>query len=153
MVITMRGVINRLNEPDFAVSTKTDFEELQASILLLNIAVDDGSFVAMGDLDDEKKFNAEVDELATRLREMWRKINDSGMKLDRTQAKSVIEWVQQRMSHSVRTRRKVKKSVFDTAAQKDDPFLPQQQSYMRNFLGKPVGGKTGGNSSPVEGGS
>ena len=150
-MVTLRSIINCLNRPDFSVTTDTSFDELRASISLLNIVVDDGSFVATGDLEDEKKFNAEVDELATRMREIWRKINDAGMKLDRTKAKSVIEWVQQRISYSVRTREKKKKDIFDTGIRRDDPFLPQQQSYMRNFLGKPVGKKKTGNSSPSAG--
>ena len=123
--------------------------ELRASIILLNMAVDDGSFVATSDPEDEKAFNADVDALARRLREIWRRINDSGMKLDRTKAKSVIEWVQQRMSHSVRTRKQMKKSIFDTVHRDDDdPSLPRQQNYMRTFLGKPVGVKGGSSALP-----
>jgi hypothetical protein len=148
-VITIRGIVNRLDGEDFAVTAKTDFVELRASILLLNMAVDDGSFVATSDPEDEKAFNADVDALATRLGEIWRRINDSGMKLDRTKAKSVIEWVQQRMSHSVRTRKQLKKSIFDTVNRDDDdPSLPQQQNYMRTFLGKPVGVKGGSSALP-----
>ncbi|KAF7553031.1 hypothetical protein G7046_g7218 [Stylonectria norvegica] len=135
--VTLRGIIDCLAEDDFAVGPRTDFAELRASIILLDIAVDDGSFVASGSPDDEKKFNEEVDELAVRLRHVWRKINDSGMKLARTEAKSVIEWVQQRLSHSVRTRRKAKKSVFDIPGQ-DDPSLPRQQNFMKTFLKKPT---------------
>jgi len=98
---------------------------------------DDGAFGPTGDAEDEKRFNAEVDELATRLREIWRKINDAGLKLTRTEAKGVLDWVQQRLSYSVRTRRKVKKSVFDIPDTGQDPFLPRQQDYMKNFLKKP----------------
>lgn len=135
-VITIRGMIDSLDGGAFAVGPKTDFAELRAGILLLDMAVDDGSFAATGDADDEKKFNEEIDELALKLREIWRKINDSGMKLARTEAKSVIEWVQQRLSHSVRTRRKARKSVFDIPGQREDPFLPRQQDYMSKFLKK-----------------
>ena len=134
--MTIRGVIDRLGADDFDITRETDFDELRASILLLNISVDDGSFVATEDPDAEKQFNADIDDLATKLREVWRKINDSGMKLARTEAKSVIEWVQQRVAHSVRTRKKIKKSVFDTVASQEDRSLPQQQNYMRSFLGK-----------------
>ncbi|KAF4124641.1 hypothetical protein GMORB2_5307 [Geosmithia morbida] len=146
-VVSVRRVIDRLAIGDvFAVTSKTDFDELRAGILLLNMAVDDGSLEAASatadgrwDPDDERRFNAEVDELATMLREIWRKINDAGMKLSRTEAKSVIEWVQQRISHSVRTRKKVRKSVFDSVSRPErDPFLPRQQNYMRKFLDRPV---------------
>ncbi|GKT99882.1 unnamed protein product [Fusarium langsethiae] len=134
--VTIRGITERLGQNDFVVGPKTDFAELQANILLLNITVDDGSFAPSDDLEYEKQFNSDIDELAVRLREIWRKINDAGMKLTRTEAKSVIEWVQQRLAHSVRTRRKAKKSIFDIPGQKQDLFLPQQQNYMKNFLRK-----------------
>ncbi|KAF4994417.1 hypothetical protein FGRMN_5836 [Fusarium graminum] len=134
--VTIRGIIERLDHDDFFVGPRTDFTELQANILLLNVAVDDGSFTPSDDPEKEKQFNSDIDELATRLREIWRKINDAGMKLARTEAKSVIEWVQQRLAHSVRTRRKAKKSIFDLPGQREDPFLPKQQDYMKSFLGK-----------------
>ncbi|KAJ4254331.1 hypothetical protein NW762_009923 [Fusarium torreyae] len=134
--VSIRGIIELLDNDDFFVGPKTDFAELQANIMLLNIAVDDGSFTPSDGSEKEKQFNNDIDELAVRLREIWRKINDAGMKLARTEAKSVIEWVQQRLAHSVRTRRKAKKSIFDLPGQKEDPFLPKQQDYMKNFLGK-----------------
>ncbi|RSL47939.1 hypothetical protein CEP53_009739 [Fusarium sp. AF-6] len=136
--VSIRSIIDRLEEDDFSVGPKTDFAELQANIILLNIAVDDGSFASADDPDAVKEFNSEIDELTVQLRGIWRKINDAGMKLARTEAKSVIEWVQQRIAHSVRTRRKAKKSVFDLPDQREDPFLPQQQNYMKNFLRKPT---------------
>ncbi|CAF3496888.1 hypothetical protein SNK03_004895 [Fusarium graminearum] len=134
--VTIRGIIKRLDRSDFFVGPKTDFAELQANIILLNIAVDDGSFAPSDDPEHEKQFNKDIDELAVRLREIWRKINDSGMKLARTEAKSVIEWVEQRLAHSVRTRRKAKKSIFDLPGQNQDLCLPEQQNYMKNFLRK-----------------
>jgi hypothetical protein len=152
----MRDLINRLNSSEFTIHPKTDFLNLQSNILLLDAAVDDGSFWSAGADDSdiarmsaeaEKAFNEEVDELADRLRAIWRKINDAGLKLARTEAKGVIEWVQQRLAHLVRTRKKLKKSVFDLdtgsgrsgAARnrpENDPFLPKQQDYMKRFLQK-----------------
>jgi hypothetical protein len=41
--VTTRGIIERLGQDDFVIGPKTDFAELQANILLLNITVDDGS--------------------------------------------------------------------------------------------------------------
>ena len=133
-VVTLRGVIDRLNQQDFSVGPHTDFAELKAGIILLDMVIDDGSIAPTTELDDEKQFNADVDELAQKLRNIWRKINDSGMKLARTETKSVIEWVQQRLSHTVRTKRKPKKNVFDVPGPREDHSLPQQQDYMKNFL-------------------
>jgi hypothetical protein len=136
-VVTMRGAIKRLDKDDFSIGPNTDFTELKAVIILLDIAIDDGSFAPTGDLEGERRFNSEVDELALKLRGIWRKINDSGMRLARTEAKSVIEWVQQRLSHAVRTKKKPKKNVFDLPGQRDDLNLPQQQDFLQKFLRKP----------------
>jgi len=159
---TMRDLIDRLHSSDFTIHYKTDFLDLQSNILLLDAAVDDGSFSATTNEDGssrmslpaEQAFNDEVDELSDRLRAIWRKINDSGLKLARTEAKGVIEWVQQRLAYLVRTRKKLRKSVFDLdagkgrsgatrAAQENDPFLLRQQDYMKNFLQKQKESKKG----------
>ncbi|KAG5919628.1 hypothetical protein E4U42_006453 [Claviceps africana] len=133
--VTLRAIIDRLDSDIFAIRPNTDFAELRANILLLDIAVDDGSVIHFDDRDDETRFNDEVDELAGRLREIWRRTNDAGMRLARTEAKSVVEWVQQRLLHSVRTRRKARKSIFDAPGhQQEDPFLPRQRDYMHKFL-------------------
>lgn len=137
-VVTLRGIIDILNTDSFTITPKTDFSNLRASIILLDIAIDDGSVVKFNNVQDEKKFNEEVDELAGMLQEIWRKTNDSGMKLARTEAKSVVEWVQKRLSHSVRTRRNARKSVFDLPEFSEDPFLPRQRDYMKKFLQKPA---------------
>jgi hypothetical protein len=40
------------------------------------------------------------------------------------------------LTHTVRTKRRLKKSVFDITGSKDDHALPQQQDYMKRFLKK-----------------
>ncbi|KAH7175457.1 hypothetical protein EDB81DRAFT_769936 [Dactylonectria macrodidyma] len=135
-VVTIPGIITRLAEDDFNVGPETDFANLQAGIILVNIAVDDGSFIKSDDSEAEKQFNADIDELTVRLRQIWKMINDAGMKLARTEAKSVIDWVQQRLTHTVRTRRKAKENFYNVLGEKRDPNLPKQQNYMKNFLRK-----------------
>ncbi|KAH6894064.1 hypothetical protein B0T10DRAFT_456316 [Thelonectria olida] len=133
--VTVQKLIDRLDQDDFALSQDTDFTELQASILFLNTALDDGHFVKTDDPNDEKQFNEDIDELVRRLREIWKEINDSGMKLSRTELKSTIDWVRQRLMYSVRTKKKAKSSIFDTHT-KEDKSLPKQREYMTNFLRK-----------------
>lgn len=135
--MTLRRLVDRLDQDDFVINAKTDFDELRARIIILDMIIDDGSFVPSGDVDEEKNFNVDVDELASKLRGFWTKINDSGLKLSRAQTKSVVEWVQQRISLSVRTRQKVRKDIYDIVLG-DDPFLPRQQTLMKEFLGKKV---------------
>ncbi|PHH88847.1 hypothetical protein CDD83_6973 [Cordyceps sp. RAO-2017] len=135
--LAIQDLVQVLDGDDFAINPQTDFAELRSSILLLDMAVDDGFVAAFDDRREEDRFNEQVDRLALKLGDIWRKINDSGMKLARTEAKSVAEWVQQRLSHAVRTRKKAKKSVFDLSSQEEDPArLQQQQKYMSNFLRK-----------------
>lgn len=114
-------------------------------IIILDMAVDDGSPPEPGSSpEDEERFNQDIDRLAARLREIWRKINDAGMKITRTEAKSVVEWVQQRLSNTVRTRRKAKKSIFDLPGHEDrSADLPKQQEYMAKFFQKIPKPRTG----------
>ncbi|KAG5971629.1 hypothetical protein E4U55_001158 [Claviceps digitariae] len=133
--VTLLAIIDCLDSDIFAIRPTTDFAELRANIILLDMAVDDGSVIHFDHRDDENKFNDEIDELTGRLRGIWRKTNDAGMRLARTEAKSVVELVQQRLLHSVRTRKKAKKSIFDLPGyQQEDPCLPRQREYMHKFL-------------------
>jgi tRNA G10 N-methylase Trm11 len=125
-----------LKEPDLAVTRKTDFEELKAKIIFLDIAIASGSFSPFENAENEKIFNEQVDELAAILAALTRKINDSGMKLSRAEAKSVIEWIQKRISLSVRTKRQRKADIFQTLDRAEDHSIPQQRAYMQNFLKK-----------------
>ncbi|KAM3454251.1 hypothetical protein MY3296_003136 [Beauveria thailandica] len=134
--VTLQAVIDRLATPAFQVGPRTEFAELRAAILILNIAVDDGSVLVFGpdDADAEDRFNARVDELAARLNDIWRRTNDTGMKLARTETKSVVEWVQKRVTHTVRTRRKQARSIFDLPGQETRRDLPRQQEFMKSFF-------------------
>lgn len=135
---TLRNFIDRLGEKDFSITTTTSFLELQSNIMLLDMAIDDGFYTPSDDKQEEKAYNADVDELTDALRGIWRNINDTGLKLARTDTKGVIEWVQHRLAHSLRTRRKAKKSIFDVGRHLTDvdPFMPKQQDYMKKFLNK-----------------
>lgn len=136
-IITVEKLTSRLNEDEnvFSIRPDTNFGELKASVLLLDIALDDGSLGGHpSSIANEKDFNDDVDELADALRGVWRDINDTGMKLARTEAKGVIDWVEKRLSHSVRTRRKAKRDIYKVTEQKEDLFLPKQQDFMSQFL-------------------
>ncbi|VUC32326.1 unnamed protein product [Clonostachys rosea] len=135
-IVTVERCINRLKEPDLSVTRKTDFEELKAKIIFLDIAIASGSFSPFENAENEKIFNEQVDELAGILAALTRKINDSGMKLSRAEAKSVIEWIQKRISLSIRTKRQRKADIFQTLDRAEDPSIPQQRAYMQNFLKK-----------------
>lgn len=140
--LTLPAILERLARPDFQVTPSTEFAELRAAILILDMAVDDGSVLADGfpDADAEDAFNGHVDALAAKLNEIWRRTNDTGMKLARTEAKSVVEWVQKRVTHTVRTRRKRAPSIFDVPGQEarrqKKDVVPRQQEFMKSFFRK-----------------
>lgn len=134
----MALILERLKERDFDIVPTTDFVELRALILLLDIALDDGNVLPFENSDVERQFNSTVDKVTACLQDMWKRINDSGMKLSRTEAKSVLEWVQKRLAMAVRTRREAKRSILDIPEQKRERPSLKQQTFMQNFLKKPA---------------
>ncbi|PHH69474.1 hypothetical protein CDD82_7741 [Ophiocordyceps australis] len=135
--VTIGSISRLLDSSEFVINPQTNFTELKSSIQLLDMALDDGYSESFESQSDEVQFNETIDELAAKLGNIWRNINDSGMKLARTEAKSVVECVQQRLVNSVRTRRKPKKSIFDVPGQDEDPLMKQkQQENINMFLQK-----------------
>jgi hypothetical protein len=133
--VTIRAFTERLKDDQFNISQRTDYVELRAQMHFLNLAVDNGSHTSTDDQEDDDSFNKELDQLTRRLKIIWANINDTGASyMSRTEAKSVIEWVQERLSYTVRTRPREKQGIFDDPAEKEDLFLPKQQEYMKNFL-------------------
>ncbi|KAJ0336384.1 hypothetical protein COL922a_008037 [Colletotrichum nupharicola] len=133
--MSLRLVIARVKDSDFQLSRKTDYADLKAQVLLLDMAVDDGSFTSnKDDREHEKNFDAEIDDLAQRLKAIWRGINDTGAaNLTRTEAKSVLEWVGQRLSYSVRTRPPPTQSIFGDQGP-SSAKKRRQQDFMKKFV-------------------
>ncbi|KAF9879352.1 hypothetical protein CkaCkLH20_02895 [Colletotrichum karsti] len=133
--MSVRLILARVKDSDFQINNKTDYADLKAQVLLLDMAVDDGSFVPdEDDKEHQKTFNAEVDDLARRLKAIWRGINDTGAaNLTRTEAKSVLEWVGQRLSYSVRTRPPPTQSIFGDQGP-SSAKKRRQQDFMKKFV-------------------
>ncbi|KAK6224898.1 hypothetical protein QIS74_03225 [Colletotrichum tabaci] len=133
--ISLHLVIARVKDSDFQVNNRTDYTDLKALVQLLDMAVDDGSFVhSKGGREHEAKFNAEIDDLARRLKAIWRGINDTGAaNLARTEAKSVLEWVGERLNYSVRTRRPPTQSIFGDQGP-SSAKKRRQQEFMHQFV-------------------
>ncbi|KAK2059340.1 hypothetical protein LY76DRAFT_512311 [Colletotrichum caudatum] len=134
-VVSLRVVIARVKDSDFQIGRGTNYTDLQALVQLLDMAVDDGSFVHGKDgREHEREFNAQVDDLTRRLKAIWRGINDTGAaNLARTEAKSVLEWVGERLSYSVRTRRPPTQSIFDDEGP-SSAKKKRQQDFMHKFV-------------------
>ncbi|CAZ86635.1 unnamed protein product [Tuber melanosporum] len=96
--------------PTFEVNNDTDYDELRATICILDIAIDDGPTSGEPNMND-----LEVDVLVENFRNMFSKIRDTNAQnLSRTESKDVIERLMFRLRFGVRKREKMN-LVVDTA--------------------------------------
>ena len=136
--ITFKSLLHRLHGHDFRITPETDYQDICALVLLLNMAIDDGSLLRVSDSDEIAKtsFNEDIDQIVSRLKMIWQSISDTGgIYTARTDAKNALEWVQHRIGFSVRTRRVPKRDIYDMAQQSARMEAKQQLS-MQNFLGR-----------------
>ncbi|TDZ51721.1 hypothetical protein CTRI78_v007441 [Colletotrichum trifolii] len=133
--MSLAMVIARVKDSDLRINPKTDYADLKAQVQLLDMAVDDGSFVAdVDDPDQEQDYNAAIDDLVGRLKAIWRGINDTGAaNIPRTEAKSVLDWVIQRLTYSVRTRPPPTQSIFDNRGP-SSAKKRKQRDFMLKFV-------------------
>lgn len=106
-------IINLLKDQRFNIklykgkgNPEYDYGELSAVTALLNIAIDSGwSALAFPTREAERKFNADVDRLADRVKKIFVSIQDSGAShLKRTLAKEALETLHYRIVYSVRSK-------------------------------------------------
>ncbi|KAK4237845.1 hypothetical protein C8A03DRAFT_15649 [Achaetomium macrosporum] len=137
---SMRSIIDRLDQADeFIVDrASTDYFELLALSEMLSVAVGDGS--PPGDdasLEAIKQYNAEVDELAQRIRFMWSNIHEQGAAyMSRMEARVQLKDFERKLQHVVRTRPPPKEDIFGLHAREDEVERPRQQQFMQRFLSK-----------------
>lgn len=98
------------SSPTFEISSDTDYDELRATICILDIAIDDGPTSGEPNTND-----LEVDALVETFRNMFSRIRDTNAQnLSRTESKDVIERLMFRLRFGVRKREKMN-LVVDTA--------------------------------------
>ncbi len=131
---SIRAVIHRLDDPEFKVHKGTDHGDLAAMVRLLDVVVDDGGRPSLESLGAQLHFNADIDELAARLKVIFQQIDASPSVLSKLGSKMLLESIQQRLSLSVRTKRPPRPSLYDDARRKEDESLPRQQEYLKSFL-------------------
>ena len=128
--------ITRLGERDFDARPQTEYAQLTALIILLDIAVDDGrsNKVDLTDPNTEERFNTDVDVLVATIKDIMTSIGNPGAAfISRLEAKEALELVSQRIADTVRTKKVVKDSWFDRG-KKDE--LKSEQRGMSDFLMK-----------------
>jgi hypothetical protein len=129
--------IRRLDDPDFHTNPQTDYRELTALILLLDIAVDDGRSMDL-DLSDpviEKKFDENIEDFGATIKDIMRSIGNPGAAfISRIEAKEVLELVSQRVSDTLRSKPKPKQTWFDKGKPVEN--LEPERRRMESFLSR-----------------
>lgn len=155
--VTIRAVIDRLEDDEFQLNAETDFKELQALMMMLNVALGDASryrvsnpltttSAVTGGLDREvdwelsRDFDAEVDELAESMKSMMTRVAplSKGIHVSRIEAKNAMELIRERLLYQVRIRPvpKIKMLGAYDREEEEDTSLPKQQNFMKSFLFK-----------------
>lgn len=132
--VNIRAVIDRLDDPQFTINAETDYRELAALMLLLNIALGDASSTEITP-EMSKDFDADVDELTASMKSMYTRVmpQSHGIHVSRIEAKSAMELIRDRLVYQLRTKKKPK--IADLIpTEEEDPSLPQQQLFMKGFL-------------------
>ncbi|RKF61594.1 hypothetical protein OnM2_040029 [Erysiphe neolycopersici] len=101
--------LNRLKVSDFKCKPNTDYRELRALIMLMDIAVDDGqsNHLNSNDKFDEENFNINVEKLGMSVKEIFGGIGsqDNG-NISKIQAKEAVDAFFRRITHTMRTKPK-----------------------------------------------
>lgn len=107
---------------------------------MLDVLVDNGISAEydITDLDGEKDFNSDVDQLLARVRNTASSISDAGAAyMSRVDAKEVMEGFRHRLNFAVRTKPQPRKGVFDSKAIDDRENTRKQSDLMMKHF-KPI---------------
>ncbi|KAK3393076.1 hypothetical protein B0H63DRAFT_8821 [Podospora didyma] len=134
---SMRAVMDRLEADEFIVDRNyTDFYELAALALLLGVAIGDGN-PPTGGKEAINQYNAEVDEVARRLKIMHCSINVQGPGFaSRLDARTSLEDLERKLEYVVRTRPRPKTNIFGIEQSEDKTERPKQELFMKKFFAK-----------------
>lgn len=134
--------------PTFRITPETDFETLAASVALLDTIISSGHPPPLHTRADENIFNAQVDELADKIRDLFTSIADAGAShMKKTEAKDTLQALHNRILFAIRTRVRRKKHVFDNSetsvanrrVRDAEDVMPESdgRDFMRRFLKRP----------------
>lgn len=103
--MTLGYVSHHLKTEKYMIGIETNFAELGAMVLLLNVGVDSGDPPPGGiNNPDHKVFDKEVDELSYVVKSMSNQIKDAGaLQTKKTEAKEILEDFNARLIYAVRT--------------------------------------------------
>ncbi|QSZ34854.1 hypothetical protein DSL72_007713 [Monilinia vaccinii-corymbosi] len=136
-IISIPALIQRLKDPPFQINRNTNYRELSSLILLLDIAIDDGRAEGLdfSDKDVEVQFNEDVDELTTRFANFGIKASGAA-NISRMEAGGILNLVERRIEHTVRTRPKPKNMFYEETKNYYErrESLGAMQKGMSNFV-------------------
>lgn len=135
--INIRAVIDRIEDKPFIINAHTDYRELSALMMMLDIALGDASkqrIVTTPELS--KDFDAQVDELAEGLKSMLTRVapQNKGIHVSRIEAKSAMEMIRERLLYQVRSKKKPKIQGIRLDDTEEDASVPKQQEFMKGFF-------------------
>ncbi|KAK7729854.1 hypothetical protein SLS53_009152 [Cytospora paraplurivora] len=133
--IDIRAIIDRLEGDEFQIDQNTDYQELGALIMMLNVALGDASKQAGVTEKSAINFDAEVDELAERFKSMLSRVAllNKGIIVSRIEAKNAMELIRERLLYQVRIKSIPKLGTFGKVDD-EDTSLPRQKDFMKGFL-------------------
>lgn len=150
-IMDMNLFIARLADPAFDANAETDYRELAALIMLLDIAIDDGRSIAL-DLTDrktEERFDDDIDSFAASIKDIIRNIGVPGPGfISKVEAKEILELVSQRIGDTLRSRPKPKQSLWNVSG-KTQEDLGREKDAMKKFLaGRNTSAQSSSRASP-----
>jgi hypothetical protein len=141
--VSLPALLQYLRSPTFDLAHRSndnpvDYNEVSALAQLLDIAVSGGgnssSFTSR---TDEIAFNRQVDDLADRVNAIFSSIADTGAShMRRTEAKEALGILHKRLLYEVRTKPRLKKSVFGGRDEREYGSEERSRGVMQNFLKK-----------------
>lgn len=105
--------MHRLKMSDFKINSDTDYLELRALVILMEITVDNGEFNQHNLIEDsrEENFNNDVDEFSMAIKNIFCGMGTPGAAfISKIKAKEAVETFSRRITLTMRTKQK---SVHD----------------------------------------
>lgn len=139
--VTIRAVIDRLEDDPFIINSRTNYVELTGLIMMLSAALGDASRDTVATTAERsREFDAEVDELADSLMGMLSRVmpQNHGIRVECIEARTALEMVRERLLYQVRTRKKPRITgiLLHEKGSEEADYLPRQQGFMKGFLKK-----------------
>lgn len=134
--INIRAIIDRLEEDEFQLNMETDYKELHALMMMLNVALGDASGHRVPTAGLIKDFDAEVDELAESMKSMLTRVAplNKGIHVSRIEAKNAMELIRERLLYQLRIKPVPKIKMFEMDEVEDDASLLRQQEFMKGLF-------------------